>query len=347
MRGVVFERAGAVRVGDLPEPRIEEPGDAVVEVTRSAICGSDLHPYHGRFPMNPGESLGHEAVGVVREVGEEVRRVAPGDRVIVAFGIACGSCWYCRRGQTSLCDRFRNLGFGEYGGGLAGTQAERVRVPMADVNLLEIPDGMDDERALFVGDILTTGFYGVSIAEPEAGDTVAVVGAGPVGFFCAQAALARGAGRVLLLDVEPSRLELAGRIGAVPVPVGGDVDVSRAVKAQTDGRGADVAIDAVGLVSAYETAVKVTRRGGRISVVGVYGPETTEIRLGHYWVRGLRVLFAGVCPVHAWWEHALAAVASGAIDPLPVISHRLPLEDAPSGYELFDRREATKVVLHP
>jgi 2-desacetyl-2-hydroxyethyl bacteriochlorophyllide A dehydrogenase len=348
VRGVVFEAIGAVRVDDLPDPAIEEPGDVVVDVTLTAVCGSDLHAYHGKLPMVSGESLGHEGVGVVREVGPSVRSFAPGDRVVLPFGICCGECWYCRSGATSLCAQWRYLGFGEYGGGLAGTQAERVRVPLADANLLRIPDDVEDERALFAGDVATTGHYGAGLIDPRPDEAVAVVGAGPVGFCAAQALRSMGVRTVLLLDREESRLALAQDAGAIPVRVGDDVDVSKAVKEHTQGRGADAAIDAVGLVPAYETTLRVTRRGGRVCVLGVYGPdERIEVKLGAYWVRQLRLAFAGVCPVQSSWQATMELLRSGAIDPSPLISHRVPLEDAAAAYDLFDRREATKVLLRP
>jgi threonine dehydrogenase-like Zn-dependent dehydrogenase len=348
VRGVVFDAVGSVLVDDLPEPKVEEPGDAVVDVTLTAVCGSDLHAYHGKLPMTAGESLGHEGVGVVRDVGSSVRSFAPGDRVVLPFGICCGECWYCRSGATSLCAQWRYLGFGDYGGGLAGTQAERVRVPLADANLLVIPDDVDDERALFAGDVATTGHYGARLLEPRPDEAVAVVGAGPVGFCAAQALHSMGVGTVLLLDREESRLALATHAGAIPVRVGDDVDASKAVKEHTGGRGADAAIDAVGLVPAYETTLRATRRGGRVCVLGVYGPdERIEVGMGAYWVRQLRLLFAGVCPVQSSWQATMELLRSGALDPRPLISHRLPLEDASTAYDLFDRREATKVLLRP
>jgi threonine dehydrogenase-like Zn-dependent dehydrogenase len=346
VRAVVFEGVGAVGVREVPDPRIEEPGDAVVRVTRTAICGSDLHFLHGKAPLEPGETMGHEAAGVVETMGEDVTRFHVGDRVVVAFDIACGACWFCARGQTQLCDDFRNLGAGTFGGGLAGAQAERVRIPLADVNLLGIPDDVDDERALFVGDILTTGIYGASVAAIEPGDVVAVVGAGPVGFFCVQAARMMGAARVFALDREPDRLALAAQVGAEPVNVR-ERHPATALAEATQGRGADVVIEAVGSPSAFETAVDVVRRGGRVVVVGMYAGESVEVQLGVYWARALDLRFAGVCPVHAWWERAMAAVSDGRIDPVPVISHRLPLAEAATGYDLFDRREATKVILIP
>jgi threonine dehydrogenase-like Zn-dependent dehydrogenase len=346
VRAAVFDGIEAVAVADMPEPRVEEPEDAVVRITVSAICGSDLHAYHGKFPLKPGESIGHEAVGVVQEVGPAVERFHPGDRVAIAFSNVCGACWYCRQGQTSLCERFRNLGFGEFGGGLGGLQAEAARVPFADVNLLGIPQEMDDERALFVGDILTTGWYGASLPGIRDGEAVAVVGAGPVGHFGAQAARALGAATVAVLDRVQDRLDLAERAGFVPVSVDQD-DPKSAVRALTGGRGADVVVEAVGLPAAYRTALSMVRRGGRIVVVGVFGDESLDVNMGYYWNRGLHVLFAGICPVQAWWEESMSAVRDGRIDPSPIISHRLSLEEAPAGYAMFDRREATKVLLRP
>jgi threonine dehydrogenase-like Zn-dependent dehydrogenase len=205
---------------------------------------------------------------------------------------------------------------------------------------------MEDERALFVGDILTTGYYGGAIAGISDGDTVAVIGAGPVGFFAAQAARLQGASQVQVLDLDPPRLELIERMGFVPINVS-ERNAHSAVSESTEGRGADVAIEAVGSVKAFETAQDVVRSGGTIAVVGMYVSETTELQLGVAWTRMLRYVFAGIAPIHAWWDEAMRAVADGRIDPLPIISHTLPLEEAPKGYELFDRREATKVILKP
>lgn len=346
MRAVVYEDVGKVVVADLPDPTLQEPDDAVVRVTLSAICGSDLHFFHGKAPLDPGESIGHEAVGVVEAVGPDVKRFRPGDRVVVAFVIACGTCWFCRAGQTQLCEDFRNLGAGIFGGDLGGAQAELLRVPHADTNLLRIPDDLQDERALFLGDVLTTGVYGAEVAGAGPGDTVAVVGAGPVGFFAIQAALARGAERVLALDLEPERLALAERVGAVPVDVAAR-HAQMAVAELTEDRGADVVIEAVGHPSAFESAIDIVRRGGRVAVVGMYTSESVSVPLGIWWARALDVRFAGICPVHAWWERALEDLVAGRIDPTPIVSHRLPLEDAALGYELFDSRRATKVLLIP
>lgn len=346
MRAVVFREAGVVAVEDVPDPVIEGPADAIVRVSRTAICGSDLHFYHLKAPIEPGDVLGHEAVGVVESVGSGVDRFRPGDRVVVAFVVACGSCWFCRRDQSSLCEDLRMPGTGIFGGNLAGTQAELVRIPQADVNLLGIPAVVDDERALFVGDVLTTGYYAASCGVAGPNDVVAVIGAGPVGYCAALAARATGAGQVVVLDREPARLELAADAGLTTVDVSA-THAAGAVAALTDDRGADVVIEAVGTPEAYSTAVDVVRRGGVVVVVGMFAGESVEMQLGVYWARGITVRFAGICPVQTWWERVMDEVAAGRLDPSPIISHRLPLEDAPEGYRLFDRREAVKVVLAP
>jgi threonine dehydrogenase-like Zn-dependent dehydrogenase len=315
-------------------------------VTLAAICGSDLHFFHGKAPMDPGETIGHEAVGIVEAVGAAVTRFAVGDRVVIAFDNACGTCWFCRSGQTQLCEDFRTLGAGAFGGGLGGAQADLVRVPYADANLLAIPEELDDERALFLGDILTTGLYGASVPGIRPGETVAVIGAGPVGFFAAQAARLADPAAVLVLDRDAARLAIAASVGATPIDVGAR-HAQMAVAEATEGRGADVVIEAVGTPEAFESAVDVVRRGGRVSVVGMFTSESITIPLGIWWARSLDVRFAGICPVHAWWERALAAVADGRIDPAPIVSHRMALDEAAEGYALFAAREATKVVLRP
>jgi len=346
MRAVVYQGVGVVEVVDAPDPVLQEADDAIVRVTVSAICGSDLHFFHGKAPMDPGEGIGHEAVGVVESVGPAVRRFRPGDRVVVAFVIACGTCWFCRAGQTQLCEDFRNLGAGILGGDLGGAQAEALRVPHADTNLLALPEELDDERALFLGDVLTTGTYGAELATIAPGETVAVIGAGPVGFSAIQAAGARGAGRVLALELAPDRLAAAERVGAEPIDVA-EHHPQMAVAERTQDRGADVVIEAVGTPQAFESAIDVVRRGGRVVVLGMYTSETLAVPVGIWWARALDVRFAGVCPVHAWWRRAMDDLLSGTIDPRPIVSHRLTLEEAPIGYELFATRRATKVLLVP
>jgi 2-desacetyl-2-hydroxyethyl bacteriochlorophyllide A dehydrogenase len=345
VRAVVYADVGRVRVDDVPEPHPVSETDAVIRVTHAGICGSDMHFFHGKAPLYAGEPMGHEAVGVVEEVGDAVRRARPGDRVVVSFTVACGACWFCAHGQTSLCETAAIFGTGLFGGELPGAQAERLRVPRADVNLLPIPDGVDDERALFVGDVATTARYVADLALPTAGETVAVVGVGPVGLLVVQA-LRRSDASVVALDRDERRLTAAAAWGATPVHVD-ERNPQMALASVTGDRGADVAIDAVGAPAAFATAVDVVRRGGRVVVAGMYAGETVAVQLGTYWVRGLDVRFAGVCPVHTHWDATMADVAAGRLDPSSLISHRLPLEDAQEGYELFDRREATKVLLTP
>lgn len=345
MRAVVYRGIERVEVAEVPDPVLVEPTDAIVRVGLTAICGSDLHLYHGKAPLEPGDTIGHEAIGVVDAVGSSVKRFAPGDRVVVSFDIACGDCWFCRKGQTQLCEDFGFLGYGVFGGSLGGAQAELLRVPVADVNLLAVPDGLEDDRALFVGDALTTGVYAAGLAEISDGDVVAVVGAGPVGFFCAQAALPSAAS-VLALDLDPSRLSIAESIGAIPVDVSAR-NAQTAVDEHTQGRGADVVIEAVGTPAAFERSVDIVRRGGTVVVMGVYTSEVVQAQIGVWWVRALQIRFAGTTPVHAWWERAMAEVQAGRLDPLPIVSHRLPLDEAARGYELFDTKQATKVLLTP
>jgi threonine dehydrogenase-like Zn-dependent dehydrogenase len=346
VRAVVFEDVGSVAVADVPDPVLQKPDDAIVRVTLSAICGSDMHFFHGKAPLDRGETIGHEAVGVVQAVGPAVSRLREGDRVVASLVIACGACWFCRNGQTQLCDEFRNLGAGIFGGGLGGAQAERLRVPHADVNLLTLPEDVPDDHAIFVGDIGTTGVYAAGISGIEQGDVVAIVGAGPVGFFVAQAARRRGAADVVVLDVDPDRLALVERVGATSVNVHRQ-HPQVALADRTDGRGADVVVEAVGTPEAFDVAVDVVRRGGVVTVVGMFAGETLSVPAGVFWARALDVRFSGIVPVHAWWRETLEAVRSGAIDPDPVVSHRLPLDEAPKGYELFDSRRATKVLLVP
>jgi threonine dehydrogenase-like Zn-dependent dehydrogenase len=346
VRAVVWRAPGRVEVADVPDARVEEPGDAVVRIATSAICGSDLHFLHAKSPLEPGDVMGHEAVGVVEAVGDGVTRFGTGQRVVVAFNIGCGRCWFCRAGQTSLCEDWRNLGAGIFGGGLRGAQAELVRVPVADLNLLEVPDGVEDDRAVFVGDVLSTAVHAVDLATVEPGDVVAVMGAGPLGSLAVQAVMAHEPASVIAIDLEPARLKFAERTGAVPVNAI-ERNPQTAVSEHTDGRGADAVIEAVGSAAGFTTALDVVRRGGRVVVAGVYATEVVEAQLGVWWARAIDLRFTGVCPVHSVWERTMAEVVAGRLDPRPLISHRLSLEEAPRGYELFDRREATKVLLRP
>lgn len=346
MRAVVFAGAGDVRVEDVDEPRIEDPADAIVRVRRTGICGSDLHFVHGKAPVDVGSILGHEAAGAVESVGDAVRRFVPGDRVVASFVLACGGCWFCRRGQSSLCDDVRYMGAGPFGGDVAGAQAELVRVPAADVNLLHVPPEVDDERAMFVADVLTTAVHAAAIAGIMPGDVVAIVGAGPVGLLLVPAVVARGAAEVLTVDRIASRLALAERFGATAINAATRHPVT-AVAEATDGRGADVVIEAVGAPAAFELSLDAVRRGGSLLVAGMYAGEQVPLQLGAAWARAITLRFAGSTHVHAWWGSAMSAVAAREIDPAGIVTDRLPLDDAVEGYRRFAAREAIKVVLSP
>jgi threonine dehydrogenase-like Zn-dependent dehydrogenase len=344
MRAVVFRGEHDVRVEDVPEPSLAEPGDAIVRVRKAAICGSDLHFYNGRVPgVFEGTVVGHEYVGTVVSVGSDVARFAVGDEVVGSFQIACGSCAGCLAGRFNHCDDLGVLGYGIFVGDLAGSQAEYVRIPHADVNLLRVPAGLSAEQALFAGDILTTGWYAAGIAPVSPGDDVVVVGAGPVGTFAAMAARAMGARRVVAIDMVASRLALAESLGAIPVN-SAERSPTVAVEDVLGGQ-ADVVIETVGLPPALITAIECTRTGGTVSVIGVHTEFEHVLPLGNLFARNITLRFGGSCNVQGWWERALAAIAAGEADPTVIVSHRMPLEDAAEGYRLFEAKEAMKVVL--
>lgn len=350
MKGVVYAGPGKVAVEDVPEPRIQEPTDALVEVKRTAICGSDLHLLDGKTPgMREGCVIGHEFVGLIAELGDGVLKHHEGVRALGSFLIACGSCEPCRRRRFNFCKERRALGLGALVGDLEGAQAEFVRVPNADINLRRLDGGMaglSDEEALFGGDILATGFYGAAISEIQKDDVVVVVGGGPIGFFCALAARRYEPSKVLVLDMDESRLGFLRQQGIDAHDVSeaaGDAVVAGA----TEGRMADVAIEAVGAIDALKSAMRSVRDGGRVTIVGVYGTERYELPTGTVWVRGLDLRWSGMANVHAHWDEALLAVAKGDVEPTAIITHRLPLDEAPEGYELFRTRKAMKVVLTP
>lgn len=345
----MFAGPGRVAVEDVPAPRVVDPGDVVVRVSRTAICGSDLHLLDGKTPgMSPGSVIGHEFTGRVSEAGRAVTGVGEGDPVLGSFLIACGACSHCTNLRFNFCERRRALGLGSLTGDLDGAQAEYVRVPLADVNVKRLPDldQAGEERVLFAGDILATGFYATALGEVAPGETVAVVGAGPVGLFCALAAGTAGA-RVLLLDTDPARAAFArDRYGLEAVVADSDRAAAAAVEEATGGP-ADVVIEAVGALPAFKAALRCARDGGRVVVVGVYGAERYELPMGMAWVRGLQVRFAGMANVQGHWGATLDAISRGAFDPTEVITHRLGLDEAEKGYELFAAREAMKVVMTP
>lgn len=344
MRAVVYRGEQNVRVEDVPEPSIADPRDAIVKVRKAAICGSDLHFYNGRVPgVFEGAVVGHEYVGTVTEVGADVARFQVGDEVVGSFQIACGTCPPCTLGRYNLCDDLGVLGYGIFVGDLAGAQAEYVRIPHADLNLMRVPDTITPEQALFAGDILTTGFYAAGIAPVSPGDDVVVVGAGPVGTFAAMAARALGAERIVAIDMVSSRLDLAEKLGAIPV---NSAERSPTVAVEDIlGGGADVVIETVGMPPALLTAIECTRSGGTVSVIGVHTEFEFPLPLGNLFTRNLTLRFGGSCNVQGWWDKALDAIVAGQVDPLAIVSHRMPLDEAAEGYRLFEAKEAMKVVL--
>lgn len=344
MRAVVFGGPGTVRLDDVPDPRLQDEDDAIVRVARTAICGSDLHVLHGKTPgMRKGGVIGHEFVGTVAEGPGALT----GRRVLGSFLIACGTCDFCTGRRFNFCRNRRALGLGAMTGDLDGAQAELVRVPNAALNLKELPEGLDDEHALFAGDILATGFYAAAISEITSDDIVAVFGAGPVGLFTALAARRFRPEQILVIDTDPQRVEFAREVYGFEALDTSEMAPEAVVAGATEGRMATVAIDAVGVVPVVKSAMKVVRDGSRIAVVGVYGSERYDIPMGVAWIRGIDLRFSGMANVQATWDDALNAIAAGELDPTLAITHRLPLEKALEGYELFESRTAMKVVLEP
>jgi threonine dehydrogenase-like Zn-dependent dehydrogenase len=389
MKAVCWYGVNDVRVETVPDPRILNPRDAIIQVTLTSICGSDLHLYDGYVPnMLPGDILGHEFMGRVVEVGSEVHNLTVGDRVVVPFPIACGACYFCQHDMWSLCDNSNPkawmaeaiYGFspaGIYGyshlmGGYAGGQAEYVRVPFADVGPMKLPDEVVDEQAIFLTDALPTGYMAAENCGIQPGDTVAVWGCGPVGQFAILSAYLLGAERVIGIDTVPERLAMAREhAGAEPLDYKAD-SVLASLKEMTGGRGPDACIDAAGmeadhtgLVGLYDKAkqtlrletgrphalreaILACRKGGTISLAGVYGGFIDKVPMGAAFNKALTFKM-GQTHVHNYLQPLLGRIQQGQIDPTFVISHRLGLEDAPLGYEIFKEKRdgCVKVVLQP
>jgi 2-desacetyl-2-hydroxyethyl bacteriochlorophyllide A dehydrogenase len=344
MRAVTFQAPGEVRVDEKAEPRLEAGDDALVRVDASGICGSDLHIYHGRVPVEQGFTIGHEFVGTVLEAGAEVERVAVGDRVQGCFHTACATCSACLRCDYHRCERQRTFGHGSHLGDLQGAQAEQLLVPRANLTLRTVPEGMSTEAALFAGDVMGTGYHAIAHADMRSGDSAAVLGLGPVGLCAVQAAQAAGAVKVFAIDSVPERLEMAARFGATPIHLT-EEEPKKAVRSATEGRGVDVVVDAVGDPGPLAMAVSLCRDAGTVSGIGAYAGKG-EVPLGLAWLKGLQ-LRLGLANVIAHVDRVLALIDAGRLDPEPLVTHHMKLDEAARAYELYDNREALKIVLTP
>ena len=390
MKALCWFGTNDVRIETKPDPQILNARDAIIRVTLTAICGSDLHLYDGFIPtMQRGDVLGHEFMGEVVEVGKDLTTLKPGDRVVVPFTISCGSCFFCQRDLWSLCDNSNPnawmaeklygaspaglFGYSHMMGGYPGGQAEYVRVPFADVGPIKIPDGLSDEQVLFLSDIFPTGYMAAENCNISQGDTVAVWGCGPVGQFSIKSAWMLGAGRVIAIDREPERLRMAAEHGKAEVLNFDNVDVFQSLKDMTGGRGPDSCIDAVGLeahgtgtwdaiydkiktatftatdrLSVLRQAIHACRKGGVVSIPGVYGGFLDKVPLGAAFNKGL-TLRMGQTHVQRYMPQLLERVEGGEIDPSFVITHRVRLQDAPRAYEIFKHKQddCIKVVMKP
>jgi threonine dehydrogenase-like Zn-dependent dehydrogenase len=389
MKALCWYGTNDVRISRVPDPQIINPRDAIIKVTLTAICGSDLHLLDGFIPtLKRGDILGHEFMGVVVAVGSEIEALKIGDRVVVPFTIACGRCFFCERELWSACDNsnpnawmleemYGYSGSGLFGyshmmGGYAGGQAEYVRVPFADVGPIKVPDELSDEQVLFLSDIYPTGYMAAENCNLTPGDTVAVWGCGPVGQFAIRSAWMLGAGRVIAIDRVPERLMLAADKGKAEVIDLSVLDVFESLRDATGGRGPDACIDAVGMeahgasaddwydrvktaaflatdrASALRQAIHACRKGGTVSIPGVYGGFIDKVPLGAAFGKGL-TLKMGQTHVHRYLPMLLDRIARGEIDPSFIITHRVPLEDAPAAYRTFRDKEdgCIKVVLKP
>jgi 2-desacetyl-2-hydroxyethyl bacteriochlorophyllide A dehydrogenase len=344
MRAVTYQAPGEVRLEEVADPELTSPDEAIIAIEATGVCGSDLHIFHGRVPVDPGTTIGHEYVGTVTAVGDAVTRVAVGDRVLGCFLVACGSCTNCLRGDYHRCERGRTFGHGKNLGSLGGTQADQALIPFADMTLRKVPEGMSAETALFAGDVAGTGYHAIAHAGMREGDAVAVLGLGPVGLCAVQAAVAGGATQVFAVDSVEQRLDLAARFGATPIHLT-EGDPKREVRAATEGRGADVVVEAVGRPEAVDAAISLARNAGTVSGIGVQVGKA-EMNLGLAWLKGLD-LRLGQANVIAHVDRVLALLDSGRIDPTPLVTHHMKLDEAVEAYDIYDRREALKILLTP
>jgi alcohol dehydrogenase len=345
VRALRLMAARELRLDEVPEPQIRDPKNAILSVTKTAICGADLLPYWGYVPgFEWGTTMGHEFVGVVKEVGTGVSQIKPGDRVVCSSMTSCGTCWACRRGMQPQCENRALFGFSGAYPRLDGGQAEEVLIPNADRDLWPLPDAVSDEAGVFVADILSTAFRGVERADIKPGDTVAVVGCGPVGLMAILSSRLR-AGKLIAVDTVPARLEQAGAFGAVTVDAAA-TDAVAAVRELTGGRGAEAVLECAGGVPALASAMKMAQVRGTVSVIGAHFEPDFPLDAGEMFAKETTLRFTIGAPTDDR-ERVLDLIRLGKIDPTPTISHRLALSEAPEAYKLFEAREATKIVLTP
>jgi threonine dehydrogenase-like Zn-dependent dehydrogenase len=347
MRAITYQGPGAVRCEPVPDPRLVDDGDAILRVELTAICGSDLHVWHGRERgLDPGTVMGHECLGEVVAVGPAVRTLRVADRAVCPFTTSCGECWYCLSGLTARCERGQLFGWVEQGRGLHGVQAELVRVPLADGTLVPVTRDLPAEAALLLADVLPTGWHGARLAETGPGRVTVVLGCGPVGLMAVLAALEQGADTVLAVDAVPERLALAQRFGARPVRLDGDV--SAAVRGATGGRGADGVVEAVGSASAGRLAFDLVRPGGTIATVGVHHEAVMPFTPAEAYDRNLTWRI-GRCPARHYAPGLVPVALRRAKDLTALFTHRLPLEAAADAYRMFDEKRdgCIKVALVP
>jgi 2-desacetyl-2-hydroxyethyl bacteriochlorophyllide A dehydrogenase len=344
VRAVTFQAPGEVQVDEVAEPELLAPDDTIVRVEASGICGSDLHIYHGRVQIEPGFVIGHEFVGEVIAAGDEVTRVAVGDRVLGTYATACGECFFCRRAEFHKCDEARVYGHGATLGSLQGAQAEQVLVPHANLALRRVPEGLSEEVALFAGDVMGTAFHAIDSRPLAQGETVAILGMGPVGLCAVQTAKAAGASEVVAIDTVEDRLRMAQSFGATPVHLT-EQDPRGEVKRLTEGRGVDLAVDAVGHPEALDLALRLVRKAGTVSATGVYA-ERVEVHMGVLWIKAI-TLTSGHANVIKHLDRVLELLSSGELDPSPLVTHRMKLDEAPDAYRVYDNREALKIILSP
>jgi threonine dehydrogenase-like Zn-dependent dehydrogenase len=345
MIAATLPEPGRIEIEDVPAPSLSESTAAIVRVTCAGICGSDLYLYDGRIGVEPGFALGHEYAGVVEEVGADVRMIEVGDRVTGSFSVSCGRCRQCQRGQHARCLLLRFFGFGFAFGDLPGAQAELIGVPEADLTLRKVPDGLSDDVAVLLGDNVVTAVDVLRRGRFEPGQVVAILGAGTIGLLTAQAALALGAGAVVVHDSVPDRLARATELGAIAADIS-QPDADDAVLDVSGYQGADLVVEATGTLGGTADAIPLARKGGVIAVTSVHADGEITVPLGEMWLKDLDLVMHQV-NVQARLDETVALVASGRLRPEVVITHRLGLTDAAAGYAALASREAVKVVLTP